>query len=190
MSTTYAFSNNQNFKAQYVSRPGTGGYGGILTFSIVKGDSTSGADVKYVDTALLCNSAQVEFAREVQQSYFLNVNGIGYILGRGTGTLSLSGMLGNAEDFAKLFGNETKNPCDGIYTVKLDAFGMMPCNSTDSNARCIIMNGVIPRGFSISTQIQEQTGAMYYTANASFLISGLGVTGARSSAKSFLKSLD
>ena len=65
--------------------PGVGGYGAILTFSTV-GDSG-------IDKAFLCSNATVNFQRNIQKQFFINVEGVAYVLGRGTGMLQLSGML-------------------------------------------------------------------------------------------------
>ena len=182
MSTNYVFSNNNDFAAKYISRPGTGGYGGILTFSFSKDGSTATGDLKEVDKAFLCNSITIRFARSVSQMYFLNVSGTSYQIGRGTGSMTISGLLGSAEDFGKMFGANYTDPCKNIFTAKLDAFGMMPCDATQDNPGVIILNGVIPTTVEITASVQNETGALFYSAGATFLIAGLGVDSKNQSA--------
>ena len=114
------FGQNGTPNVSYVTRPAEGGYSSILTFSELGPEG--------IDRAFLCENATIDFGRQLSKSYFINHAGIAYVLGRGTGNLSLRGMLGHAEDFAALFGESASDPCDGLYTVKLDAFGMVNCD--------------------------------------------------------------
>lgn len=188
MSTNYVFSNNTDFTAKYISRPGTGGYGGIITFSPSKDGSSGTGTLKEVDRAMLINSVSINFGRTVSQQYFLNVDGTSYQIGRGTGTMTVQGMLGSAQDFAAMFGTNYTDPCKNIFTVKLDAFGMTSCDSGEQPG-VIIMTGVIAQSININTTVMNETGAIYYTAGATFLIAGLGVddmTASPVNAQSFL----
>lgn len=186
MTTKYIFSNNNDFSAKYISRPGTGGYGGLLTFSFSKDGSTKTGTFKDVDKALLCSTVNINFGRTVGQMYFLNVSGTSYQIGRGTGSLQIGGMLGSANDFAAMFGTDYSDPCKNIFTVKLDAFGMMPCDGNASDtAGTIIMNGVIANSIQIGATVQAQDGTIWYTAGATFQIAGLGVDTQRGSAEDF-----
>lgn len=164
--------NSNTFTAKYVAKPGQGGFAGLLTFS------QGSADLP-IDRAFLCQSAQVTFSRQVQKSYFINVDGLAYIFGRGAGTLGLTGMLGSAEDFAVLFGNDLANPCKGLFTVKLDAFGMQSCSDTEPPQGQLIMTGVVAQGFTITAAVSDATGALWYTATANFDIANLAITNER-----------
>ena len=173
------FSDNNDFAAKYISRPGLGGYGGILTFSPVKGGGTPGAPLSAVDKALLCNNVMIQFGRTVARQYFLNVSGTSYTIGRGSGVLTIDGMLGKASDFATMFGTDYTDPCKNLFTVKLDAFGMMPCSTEGETSNVepgiIVMSGVIATQIQIGTQTTSGDGTLYYTASANFEIAGLGV---------------
>lgn len=160
------FGQNGTPNVSYVVRPGEGGYSSLLTFS-----QQSAAQA--IDRAFLCENATVDFRRNLSKLYFINHRGIAYVMGRGTGTLSLRGMLGHPEDFAYLFGEDATDPCQGLYTVQLDAFGLEACDWDDSGT--LIMEGVAPVSFVITAETHRENGALWYTANATFEISGLKV---------------
>ena len=160
--------NENTFTASYVTKPGAGGYASILTFSHPRGGRVG------VDRAFLCQSATVNFGRSVQKMFFINVNGVAYTLGRGSGTLSLTGLLGDSEDFGELFGSDVTDPCNGLFTVQLDAFGMQPCNEDRPKGK-LYMTGVVPQSFAITAQTVDGTGALWYTANASFELANLAI---------------
>ena len=162
--------NENTFTAQYISSPGEGGYPAILRFSA----ASTGGKQATIDEGFLCQTAAVNFTRNASKAFFLNVKGLAYIIGRGTGTLNLTGMLGNAESFSRLFGENVTNPCNGLFTVELDAFGLKPCDSNRPEGT-LILTGVMPTTIAITASIREDNGALWYTANANFEVANLAI---------------
>ena len=159
--------NADDINVKYISRPGAGGgEGGILTFS-------TGGSADEVDQALLVETAQIQFARAVSRKFFINLNGVAYIVGLGTGTLTVRGLLGSAQQFTNLFGTDLNDLCKMSRTATLETAGMQSCDDGSEFASgSFVMSGVIPQSVTITTTIAEN-GTLYYSADASFLISGL-----------------
>ena len=81
-------------------------------------EAWSGADksAKDVNKGFMVNSYQVSFQRTVQNQYFLNIEDAVAILGRGQGTVTLTGLVGSAEDFATLLGASKTGGTTGTIT--------------------------------------------------------------------------
>lgn len=160
--------NSDQVSVKYVSTPGLTGEGtsGILTFNSVGGASGN------VDTALLIDGMEIRFARTVSRKYFVNIPGCAYIVGLGSGTLTVSGLLGRASDFKELFGADLSNPCKTVRTATIKTKSLQACDGNTVNSDKITLTGVIPVSIGITTRI-EQDGVLYYTANASFEITGM-----------------
>lgn len=171
--------NASGLNVQYISKPGLGtGKGGIIKFARVLQGNTAGAGTAVPDTAMLIESAQIQFARQLQRKFFLNSDGMGYIVGLGTGTLQVQGLLGSATSFASIFGVDLNDPCKEVLQVTLDVSGMYKCTngaSTNLGSGIIILKGCIPQAVGVTTQL-DQNGTLYYQATAAFEISGMEFT--------------
>ena len=122
---------------------------------------------------MLVETAGINFARTLPRKFFLNTDGIGYIIGSGVGSLSVSGLLGKAEDFATVFGVDLDHPCQNVLTATLNVSGMQECGTGEGVSSGIItMTGVIPQSVAVTTAI-DASGTLYYQAQAAFEISGL-----------------
>lgn len=162
--------NSDQLNVKYVSKPGLRGAtgGSLLTFARADAGVTP---VK--DTAMLVDTAAIQFARTLQRKFFLNTDGIGYIMGSGIGSLQIQGLLGKASDFATVFGVDLDNPCQNILTATLNVSGMQECGTGEGVSSGIItMTGVIAQSIAVTTAI-DASGTLYYNANATFEISGL-----------------
>jgi len=168
--------NASGLNVQYISKPGLGtGKGGIIKFARVLQGNTAGAGTAVTDTAMLIESAQVQFSRQLQRKFFLNSDGMGYIVGLGTGTLQVQGLLGSATSFASVFGVDLNDPCKEVLQVTLDVSGMYKCTngaSTNLGSGVIILKGCVPQAVGVTTQL-DQNGTLYYQATAAFEISGM-----------------
>lgn len=161
--------NSDQLNVKYVSKPGLRGNGGsLLTFARADGGFNP-----VRDTAMLIDTATIGFARALQRRFFLNTDGIGYVIGSGVGSLSVQGLLGKASDFATVFGVDLDNPCHNVLTATLNVNGMQECGTGEGVSSGIItMTGVIPQAINVTTAI-DTNGTLYYNASASFEISGL-----------------
>ena len=160
--------NSDQLQVKYVSSPGLNGggaNGGIITFS---GEKIS-------SVALLMEQCSVSFTRNLVRKFFLNTSGVGYLMGLGTGQLTIQGLLGKAEDFATVFGLDSNNPCKNVHTVVLNVNGMHECGNNNTKSAPggkLTLTGVIPAAIRIDTQV-DQNGTLYYNASASFEFTGL-----------------
>ena len=177
MATQKNIFNSSDFSATWISEPGLKGQGrpGIIVFSDDNG--TYQKNQNSADTALLMDSCTVAFNRGVQRRYFLNQAGGAYLVGVGNGTLQVSGLLGSAESFGKLFGGD--DICKNKRNVKLVLSGMKQCDATTTKADAgsIELKSVLPTGVSITASIQGQDGILYFNATATFTFTGMTITG-------------
>lgn len=169
-----AIFGSKDLDVKYVSSPGLKGQGGngIITFSRAN-DATGDTSA-----ALLISSASLQFARTVSRQFFLNVNGIAYLVGVGNGSLTLTGLLGKSSDFVSVFGVDLDNPCGNLTTATLDVTGMTECTAGTSNKPAnngiITLGGLIPVSVAITASVQND-GLLFYSANATFQFSKLSM---------------
>lgn len=140
-------------------------------------------NAKDVNKGFMVNQYQVSFQRTVQNQYFLNIEDAVAILGRGQGTVTLTGLVGSAEDFATLIGasktggTTTDDFCKPLIIMISGTTQVNDCatrNATNGtgDGTTFICSNVIINNFSVTGQTQAD-GAEMQVANISATFTNL-----------------
>lgn len=151
----------------------------LLNSSIEKieyaGVGNDKAVVSFSRGKMLVQSAQIGFQRNIQKQHFIN-SGSAILIGRGQGTLTLTGLFGTAEDMKNLVGSPD-NPCGLAQNISIEAGVLRPCKGDagemetgDPMKSTITCVDCICTAVSINTTLQ-QDGQLYQQATASFVVS-------------------
>lgn len=128
----------------------------------------------------IIESYNVSWARPVMTRRAYNKKGSIITMGKGTGSLTLSGLVGPSDEFeALLDATSGNNVCKNANCVIRTGGGYSACDSngnksSSSNPVTITAKGIILQSLSLGGQLQE--GAVSLTnANMVFKVSGLSV---------------
>lgn len=142
-------------KISYISKDNSA----VVTFSSGSGESIN----------MLVESAQAQLQRGASLRHFLN-SGPALLLGKGQGSLTLTGLFGTAEQLSALCGTAS-DPCSIKRNIKLSAGVLEQCDDaakTVSTADIILQDCVV-QSFSINVSLQ-QDGTTFQQATVNFLI--------------------
>ena len=124
-----------------------------LTISKISG----GAELK---APFLVSSFAMQFGRSIQTRDFLNVKGKVAVIGSPQGSLTLSGLLGEADDFAEFIGGADTGACD-LLTITIDASnGYKTCAGAGAPARTVttpckfVCSGALVTNFSTTGSVE------------------------------------
>ena len=144
----------------------------------IKTALNSESDDNKVTEGFYVQQYQLGFQRTVQNQYFMNIKGAVAILGRGQGTLSLSGLVGKADQFLKLFGankdGSSGQSADGSFArdfcnplvivikggTQLKSCGSQGAVSANGLGVTFICSNVIINNFSVQGQLQADGAEM------------------------------
>ena len=128
-----------------------------------KSASGEGARTK-IGEGFMVSGYNAQFQRDVTLNYFLNIEDAVALIGRGTGTLSLQGMIGRLEDFDNLLGNTDagEDICNMLVVEITGATNFQKCTTdasgattTSSGSGTIICAGGIITGVTLAGQVQQ-----------------------------------
>jgi hypothetical protein len=127
--------------------------------------------------AMLVESVSVSASRGVQLRHFLN-GGTAAFVGRGNGTVTISGLFGTADQMSNLLGSSNNDICKMSRTITLKSGLLKKCTndgavSTASDAT-ITLHGCIVQGFTINKQL-TQDGQVYETASVQMLLTDVTI---------------
>lgn len=140
----------------------------VVTFSSKDGESK-----------MLIDSAQLQMQRPATVQRFLNADPA-LIVGRPSGTLTLSGLFGTADQIKAIIG-DPKDPCKLPRTITLQAGVLSVCNTSGTGPTAggeketITLYGCVCQGFSVSVQLQQQDGSVLQQGTAVFVVTDCGL---------------
>lgn len=145
----------------------------VVTFSSADATNGEGSDIQ-----MLVSSATLDMQRPSSIRRFLNADPA-LIVGMPSGTLSLQGLFGTAEQISTILGTPG-DVCKLPKTITFQAGSLTTCHtggtgietSTDSS---IVLYGCVCQGFNIEISVQEN-GVVYQQASASFVVTDAGTT--------------
>lgn len=124
----------------------------------------------------LVETVNISFGRPVSRKYFLNTNNTLYINGFGSGSLGLSGLFGDADNFKAIFGAQKSVTCK-TFTATVRVLSLDTCDSNTETFKTLnsfTLEGIIPIGVSIGSSA-DQSGALYQNGSANFEFTSLKV---------------
>nr|DAQ19013.1 MAG TPA: hypothetical protein [Herelleviridae sp.] len=159
---------------------GTSG-GNTITFSNLQNGTSSYT----LQNGYLIDGYSIGWQRSIQLKRVFNRNNRVAIVGYGQGQLSLSGLIGRADDFEQLMdATSGEDVCNlPVCTIEANS-GFKTCSSdgssSDSGASVIKVSGLLHAQIQITGQIQDN-GILLQTCNMTFAISGVEINSKDSS---------
>ena len=148
----------------------------VVTFSSEYSVTPDSSD----NVTMLIHSAQLQMRRPAQVMRFLNANPA-LIVGRPSGTLTLQGLFGTAEQIKNICGDPS-NPCMLPRTITLQAGVLTLCNSgaegpndVGDAEEVVTLYGCVCQGFDLTVQLQQQDGSILQQGTATFVVTDCGI---------------
>lgn len=159
---------------------GTSG-GNTITFSNLQNGTSSYT----LQNGYLIDGYSIGWQRSIQLKRVFNRNNRVAIVGYGQGQLSLSGLIGRADDFEQLMDATSGEDVCNLPVCAIEAnSGFKTCSSdgssNDSGASVIKVSGLLHAQIQITGQIQDN-GILLQTCNMTFAISGVEINSKDSS---------
>lgn len=131
------------------------------------------------ETTMLIDGAQLQMQRPATVQRFLNADPA-LIVGRPSGTLTLSGLFGTTDQIKNIIG-DPKNPCKLPRTITLQAGVLQVCNNSGTGPdaggakETITLFGCVCQGFQVQVQLQQQDGNVLQQGSATFTVTDCGI---------------
>lgn len=159
---------------------GTSG-GNTITFSNLQ----SGTNSYTLQNGYLIDGYQIGWNRSIQLKRVFNRSNRVAIVGYGQGQLTLSGLIGRAEDFEQLMSATSGDDVCNLPVCTIEAnSGFKTCSSdgssNDNGASVIKVSGLLHATIQITGQIQDN-GILLQNCNMTFAISGVEINSKSSS---------
>ena len=152
---------------------------GISSGSTVTFSNLGGAADESLKLGFLVDQYQIGWARSVMTKRMFNMNGRLAIVGAGNGTMTLSGLVGAADEFEQLIQKtSSQDVCASPVCTILANHGFGVCQNGESvrsnDAVEIVCKGILLANISLGGQISDNS-TLLTSGTLTFSISGVDI---------------
>lgn len=126
-----------------------------------------------LSAGFLISGFRLQYSRQVSAQHHINVDGVTYLVGEASGTLNLSGLVGDKDAYKEILqsNGSSLDVCDPL-TITITPNSYTSCGSLTSNPAKFVCQGCVSSAIALDAR-ELQGGMILVNGSIDFQFNGL-----------------